>query len=111
MPKSVQRGAGRLLNEIIMAPKKADAMEAYGEFVRMYDSRYPKAVVCLTGKEDVPFTFLGFPAGHWRHLRTPNPIESTFANARLRTGRTKWFGSRSTIVARMFQLAWIAEKR
>ena len=89
LPKSVQPDAKALIHEMYMAPTCKTAQEAYDEFTSRYQAKYPKAVACLTRDEDVLFTFYDFPAEHWIHLRTTNPIESTFATVRHRTRQTK----------------------
>lgn len=76
-------------HEMYMAPEKGAAKNACKAFVKLYESPYPKAVNCLTKDEDVTFSFHDFLAAHWIHLRTANPIESTFETLRLRTRRTK----------------------
>jgi len=75
------------------------------------EAKYPKAVECLAKDRDVLLTFYDFPAEHWVHLRTTNPIESTFATVRLRTARTKGCGSRATCLTMVFNLAQCAERR
>ena len=84
---------------------------AYDAFVARYSSKYPKAVTCLTKDEDVLFTFYRFPAEHWRHLRTTNPIESTFATVRHRTRQTKGCGSRTATMAMVYKLVIEAQKQ
>ena len=76
-----------------MAPTKADADKAFDLFVATYEAKYPKATECLSKDRDVLLTFYDFPAEHWIHLRTTNPIESTFATVRLRHRRTKGNGT------------------
>ena len=104
MPKRVQTGAKAKLHEIWMAPTREDANTAFDRFVTMYEAKYPGAVACLTKDRDVLLTFYDFPAEHWRHLRTTNPIESTFATVRLRHRRTKGNGSRVACLAMVFKL-------
>jgi putative transposase len=110
MPKSVQPAAKRLLHEMYMSPTKADALAAYREFIMLYEAKYPDACECLAKDEDVLFTFYDFPAEHWRHLRTTNPIESTFATVRHRSRQTKGCGSRAAALAMVFKLAREAER-
>jgi len=110
IPKKVQMDAKRLLHEMYLAETKADALEAFAEFVARYQAKYPKAVECLRKDKDVLFTFYDFPAEHWRHLRTTNPIESTFATVRHRHRQTKGCGTRVATLALVFQLARQAEK-
>ena len=87
-----------------------EAVKAYDRFVDEYSAKWPKAVECLTKDKDVLFTFYDFPAEHWPHLRTTNPIESTFATVRHRTRQTKGCGSRTATLTMVFQLARQAEK-
>jgi len=110
MPKKVQPAAKRLLHEMYMSPTKADALAAYREFLVLYEAKYPKACQCLQKDEDVLLTFYDFPAEHWRHIRTTNPIESTFATVRHRSRQTKGCGSRAATLAMVFKLAREAEK-
>jgi putative transposase len=110
LPKRVQTGAKAKLHEIWMAPTREDANTAFDRFVAMYEAKYPDAVKCLTKDRDVLLTFYDFPAEHWRHLRTTNPIESTFATVRLRHRRTKGNGSRVACLAMVFKLCESAAK-
>lgn len=93
-----------------MVPTREDANTAFDRFVAMYEAKYPGAVACLTKDRDVLLTFYDFPAEHWRHLRTTNPIESTFATVRLRHRRTKGNGSRVACLAMVFKLCESAAK-
>jgi transposase-like protein len=111
LPKSVQGKAKAMLHEIWQAETKADAEKAFAVFVTTFEARYPKAVECLTKDRDVLLAFYDFPAEHWIHLRTTNPIESTFATVRLRHRRTKGSGSRTACLTMVFKLARAAEKR
>jgi putative transposase len=110
MPKSVQAKAKSMLQEIWMAPAQKKATEAFDLFVKTYAAKYPKATECLEKDRDVLLTFYDFPAEHWIHLRTTNPIESTFATVRLRTARTKGSGSRMACLTMVFKLAQCAQK-
>lgn len=110
MPKRVHPEAKKMIQEMYMAPTKASAEEAYQAFVEHYKAKYPKAVECLEKDKDVLFTFYDFPAEHWIHLRTTNPIESTFSTVRHRTRQTKGCGSRLTTLTMVFKLALEAEK-
>ena len=85
LPKSSQPKAKSMLQEIWMAETRQQADKAFDLFVESYEAKYPKAVTCLTKDRDVLLTFYDFPAEHWVHLRTTNPIESMFATVRLRT--------------------------
>ncbi len=111
LPKSVQPKAKAMLHEIWQAETTADADKAFDLFVETFEAKYPKATVCLAKDREVLLTFYDFPAEHWRHLRTTNPIESTFATVRLRHRRTKGSGSRTASLTMVFKLALAAEKR
>jgi putative transposase len=111
LPKRVQPDAKKLIHEMYMAATREHAMEAYNEFIAQYKAKYPKVVECLTKDKDVLFTFYDFPAEHWMHLRTSNPIESTFATVRHRTRQTKGCGSRLATLSMVFKLAREAEQR
>ncbi len=111
LPKSVQIEAKSLIHEMYMAPTLKTAKEAYAEFCKRFMAKYPKAVECLVKDEDVLFTFYSFPAEHWLHLRTTNPIESTFATVRHRTRQTKGCGSRKATLSMVFKLSREAEKK
>jgi transposase-like protein len=110
MPKSVQPKAKSMLHDIWMAETRADADKAFDLFATTFQAKYTKAVECLIKDRDVLLTFYDFPAEHWIHLRTTNPIESTFATVRLRTARTKGCGSRTACLMMVFKLALCAEK-
>ena len=111
MAKRVQSGAKEKLHEIWMAPTRADAERAFDHFIALYEPKYPAAVACLKKDRVELLTFYDFPAEHWIHLRTTNPIESTFATVRLRHRRTKGNGSRAACLAMVFKLAESASKR
>jgi len=111
MPKSLQPKAKSMLQDIWMAETREKANEAFDLFITTFEAKYPKAVECLVRDRDVLLTFYDFPADHWVHLRTTNPIESTFATVRLRTARTKGCGSRTACLTMVFKLAQCAEKR
>jgi len=111
MPKHVQPNAKEKLHEIWMAATRAKAHEAFDLFIATYEAKYPKATACLEKDRDALLTFYDFPAEHWAHLRTTNPIESTFATVRLRHRRTKGNGSRRACLAMVFKLCQAAQKR
>lgn len=111
MPKSVQPRAKKDLHEIWMAETRDQANKAFDAFLEKYQAKYPGACECLQKDREVLLAFYDFPAEHWLHLRTSNPIESTFATIRLRHRRTKGSGSRRTSLAMMFKLAQAAEKK
>ena len=110
LPKSQQPKAKGALQEIWMAETKKDALKAFDAFVETYGVKYEKAVDCLTKDREALLAFYDFPAEHWKHLRTSNPIESTFATVRHRTVRTKGCLSNKTALAMIFKLAQVAEK-
>ena len=95
MPKSVQPRAKADIHEIWMADMGQRAAKAFDAFLEKYRAKYPVACECLAKDRDVLLAFYDFPAEHWKHLRTTNPIESTFATIRLRERGTKGCGSRS----------------
>ena len=99
-----------MLHDIWMAETRQDAHKAFDLFVESYQVKYAKAAKCLTQDRDVLLAFYDFPAEQWMHIRTTNPIESTFATVRLRTKRTKGSGSRAACLAMVFKLTMCAEK-
>ena len=111
MPRSVQPRAKEALHEIWQAETREAANKAFDTFLEKYQAKFSAACECLRKDRDVLLTFYDFPAEHWIHLRTTNPIESTFASIRLRHRRTKGSGTRRTSLAMMFKLAQSAEKR
>ena len=111
MPKGVQKRAKADIHEIWMAETRAHADKAFDSFIAKYESKYPKAVECLKKDRTELLTFYDFPAEHWVHLRTTNPIESTFATVRLRHNRTKGNGTRQACLAMVFKLVQSAQKR
>ena len=111
LPKRLQGEAEDKLHQIWMAPTREAAGEALDHFVEVYEAKYPKAAGCLTKDREELLTFYDFPAEHWAHLRTTNPIESTFATVRLRTDKTKGCGSRLATLTMVFKLAHTAQSR
>lgn len=111
MPKSVQSHAKKMIHDIYLAPTKAKALEAFDDFVKLYDAKYPKAVDCLLKSKEETLAFYDFQAQHWRHIRSTNPVESTFATVRLRSKRTKGCGSRIATLMMVFKLVESAQKR
>lgn len=109
LPRGQQVSAKSLLHEIWMAATKEDAIKALNKFVAIHQAKYPKAVECLLKDQIELLAFYDFPAEHWQHLRTSNPIESTFATVRLRTSKTKGAGSRSACLAMAFKLVESAQ--
>ncbi len=110
LPKSVQPAAKADLREVWNAPDRATAEAAIATFAEKYAAKYEKAVTCLTKGQDALLTFYDFPAEHWDHLRTSNPIESVFATVRHRTVRTKGALSQDTARLMVFKLVTAAAK-
>lgn len=110
LPKTLQPTAKDKLHQIYLAPTKERAGQALDAFVNLYEAKYPKACECLRKDREVLLNFYDFPAAHWQHLRTSNPIESTFATVRLRTERTKGCGSRKATLTMVWQLARAASR-
>ena len=110
LPKSQQSKAKRALQEIWMAETKKDALAAFDAFVEAWGVKYDKAVECLIKDRDALLAFYDFPAEHWKHLRTTNVIESSFATVRHRTVRAKGCLSNKTALAMIFKLAEAAER-
>ena len=110
LPKSMQSKAKQALHDIYLAPSRADAEKAFDDFATLYEKKFPKAVECLRKDHEELLAFYDFPAEHWGHLRTTNPIESTFATIRLRQRRTKGCGSREASLTMAFMLACQAER-
>jgi len=110
LPKRLQPRAKAMLHEIMQAPGRASAKEEMAGFAREFEARYPKSAECLLREQDTLLTFFDFPAEHWIHLRTTNPIESPFATVKTRTRQTKGAGSRQAGLALAFKLALAAEK-
>ena len=111
LPKGVQPKAKRALQAIWMAEGRAQADQAFDHFIRTYEAKYPKAVDCLAKDREALLAFYDFPAEHWVHIRTTNPIESTFATIRHRTDRTKGCVTRDTMLTMIYKLGMCAEKR
>jgi putative transposase len=110
LPPSLQGKAKQDLHRIYEAANRQEAEDAFDRFLAKYESKYDKAVSCLAKDREALLTFYDFPAEHWKHIRTSNPIESTFATVRLRTSKTKGCLSRQTAVAMVFKLAKSAER-
>ena len=110
LPKSLQPKAKRTLQDIWMAETRKAAEAALDAFIESYGVKYDKAVECLTKDREALLAFYDFPAEHWKHLRTTNPIESTFATVRHRTVRSRGCLSNRTALAMIFKLAQAAEK-
>ena len=110
LPKSQHTKAKRALQEIWMAETKTDADVAFDAFIESYQVKYDKAAECLEKDREALLAFYNFPAEHWKHLRTTNPIESTFATVRHRTTRSKGCLSNKTALALVFKLVDGAQK-
>lgn len=111
LPKGLQLKAKAELNDIWMADSRAAAEQAFDKFLLSYQSKYPKASECLNKDRTALLTFYDFPALHWQHIRTTNPIESTFATVRLRTSKTRGCVSRGGMLAMVFKLTKVAEQK
>ncbi|PIP35585.1 MAG: IS256 family transposase, partial [Desulfobacterales bacterium CG23_combo_of_CG06-09_8_20_14_all_52_9] len=109
LPKSLQAKAKAKLHQIWMAAEKDEAQRHFDEFVDVYAAKYPKATECLEKDRDQLLTFYDFPAEHWRHIRTTNPIESTFATVRLRTDKIRGCFSAQTVITMAFKLCECAQ--
>jgi putative transposase len=111
LPKRLQPRAKEAIHDIWMADTREAAGKAFDSFLEIYGAKYPKACECLAKDREELLTFYDFPAEHWKHLRTTNPIESVFATVRLRHRRTKGNGSRTACLAMIHQLMQSAAKR
>lgn len=111
LPKRIQPEAKSMIHDIWMADTRKSAEQALERFCGTYEAKYPKATDCLSRDRDTLLTFYDFPAAHWQHLRTTNPIESTFATIRLRTVKTRNCLSVTTALSLVHQLAMSAQKR
>ena len=111
LPKSLQSKAKEHIHDIWMAPGIEEAEKNFDVFIETYGAKYPKAAECLEKDRDALLNFYSYPAEHWKHIRTSNPIESTFATVRLRTKKVRNCFSSQTVVTMAFQLCRCAEKR
>ena len=111
LPKHLQPKAKSDLHQIWMAATRKEAHAAFDAFLVTYEPKYPKAAECLAKDRETLLAFYDFPAEHWVHLRTTNPIESTFASVRLRTAKTRGCVSRASILSMVFKLVKRAESR
>src|SRR4051795_428298 len=110
LPKGSQPKAKRMLHDIYMAEGKAGAEKAFDLFVKTYEAKYPKATECLSKDREVLLSVYEFPAEHWVHIRTTNPIESVFSTVRLRHDKTKGSGTRAACLTMVFKLMESASK-
>jgi transposase-like protein len=111
LPKGTQPKAKGMLHEIYLAESREAATKAFDLFVKTFEAKYPKATECLSKDRDILLTFYDFPAEHWVHIRTTNPIESVFASVRLRHSKTKGSGTRKACLTMVFKLMQSASKR
>lgn len=111
LPKSMQPKVKESLHEIWMASTRDEAYKAFDKAIQLYSAKYPKAMECLLKDKAEMLAFYDFPAEHWTHIRTTNPIESAFATVRLRTKKSKNCGSRKTTLAMVFKLMQSAERK
>lgn len=111
LPKSMQPKVKQALQEIYLAETRETAHQAFDQTLERFSAKYPKAMQCLEKDRKALLAFYDFPAEHWVHLRTTNPIESTFATVRLRTKRSRSCGSRDTTLAMVFKLLQTAQRR
>jgi len=111
LPKSVQPKVKAALHEIWMASTRRDAYKAFDNTLELFTPKYPKAMECLSKDREELLAFYDFPAEHWIHIRTTNPIESAFATVRLRTKKSRNCGSRDSTLAMVFKLMESAQKR
>ncbi len=111
LPKSVQLKVKADLHEIRMAETREAAHQTFDRTLKRFGAKYPQAMECLAKDRDELLAFYDFPVEHWLHIRTTNPIESTFATVRLRTKRSRNCGSRDTTLAMVFKLLQTAQKR
>lgn len=111
LPKSVQPKVKAALHEIWMASTRKEAYKAFDNTVELFAPKYPKAMECLSKDREELLAFYDFPAEHWIHIRTTNPIESAFATVRLRTKKSRNCGSRDSTLAMVFKLMESAQKR
>jgi len=111
LPQELQAQAKQRLQAIWMAPDRQRATMAFNLFIATYEAKYPKAAECLAQDREELLAFYDFPAEHWGHIRTTNPIESTFATVRARTDKTRGCLSRVTMLAMVFKLYQSAAKR
>jgi transposase-like protein len=111
LPKKLQPDAKKLITEIYVAPTRADAEKSFTDFGKIYVDKYPKAAACLEKDHEQLLSFYDFPAQHWAHLRTTNPIESSFAMVRHRSRQTKGCGSREATLALVYKLGRECERK
>jgi transposase-like protein len=111
LPKGSQPKAEGMLHEIYLAEGRAEAEKAPDLFVKTYEAEYPKATECPVKDRNVLLAFYDFPAEHWMHIRTTDPIESVFSTVRLRHNKTKGSGTRSACLTMVYKLMESASKK
>lgn len=111
VPKAVQPKIKDALQDIWMAETREEAHQAFHSCIERYEAKYPKAMACLVKDQEEMLAFYNYPAEHWLHIRTTNPIESVFATVRLRTAKTKNCGNRKTTLTMAYKLIDIAQNR
>jgi len=111
LPKSLQSSAKSLIHEMYMSENKDQALLSYEKFIKLYEDKYPRAVKCLAKDKLQMFSFYDFPAANWTHIRTTNPLESTFATVRLRTYKTRGCLNRITTLTMVYKLGLESKKR
>lgn len=111
VPKALQPKLKAALHDIWMAETRQGARKAFDDCVKRFEAKYPKAMECLQKDKEAMLAFYDFPATHWQHIRTTNPIESVFATVRLRTAKMKNCGSRTTTLTMAWLLMSMAQKR
>lgn len=109
MPKSIQTDAKEMIHEMYMSPTKEKGLKELDRLIGLYKAKYPKACECLKKDKEQLFAFYDYPAEHWPHFRTTNPIESTFATIRHRSRQTKGCGSRKATLSMVFKLSMSTE--
>lgn len=111
VPKAIQPKIKEALHDIWQAETREDAYKAFDSCIRRFEAKYARAMQCLNKDKETMLAFYDFPAMHWQHIRTTNPIESVFATVRLRTTKTKNCGSRQTTLSMTWKLMITAEKK
>ena len=111
LPKSMQAKVKSALHDIYLAESRDVAEKTFDHTVERFEAKYPKAMNCLKKDREALLAFYDFPAEHWHHIRTTNPIESAFATVRLRSKKSKNCGSRDTTLCMVFKLLQSAQKR
>lgn len=99
-----------MIHEMYLSSTKKNALKVFSDFLELYEAKYPRACECLKKDREELFNFYDFPAIHWQHIRTTNPIESTFATVRHRSRLTKGCRSREATLSMVFKLSMEAEK-